>query len=55
MLEAYARKDRALVCLAEGQSDEAENQARKAEELFRDAGFDEGLAHINRVWGIIRR
>jgi class 3 adenylate cyclase/uncharacterized protein HemY len=53
--EAYARKDRALVCLAEGKPDEAENQARKAEALFRAAGFDEGLAHVNRVWGILRR
>jgi class 3 adenylate cyclase len=55
VLEAYARKDRALVCLAEGWPDEAENQAQKAEELFRAARFDEGLAHVNRVWGLIRR
>ena len=55
MLEGYARKDRARVCLAEGHLDAAIHQAQQAEALFRTAGFNEGLAHINRVWGIVQR
>lgn len=55
LLEAYARKDRALVCLAQGQLDQAESEAQHSEQVFRIAGFEEGLAHVNRVWGLIRR
>jgi class 3 adenylate cyclase len=53
--EGYARKDRALIYLAEGQVDSAEADALKAEELFCQVDFVEGLAHVNRVWGIILR
>lgn len=51
--EAYARKDRARLALAEGKLDEAEVQARGAEAIFRAKGFDEGVAHVNRVWGML--
>jgi len=53
--EGYARKDRALLHLAEGQADAAEAQARQAEEIFRQVEFGEGLAHVNRTWGMILR
>jgi class 3 adenylate cyclase/Tfp pilus assembly protein PilF len=53
--EAYARKDRALLYLAEGQVDSAEVDARKAEELFAGVNFAGGLAHVNRLWGVILR
>jgi class 3 adenylate cyclase len=52
-LEGYARKDRAFVHLKQDQGDEAESQVRKAEGLFRAAGFVEGIAHANRVMGMI--
>lgn len=55
LLEAYARKDRALVYLAQGQLDQAERDAQHSEQVFRAAGFEEGLAHVNHVWGLIRR
>jgi class 3 adenylate cyclase len=51
--EAYARKDRALLYLAQDQVAEADTEARKAEDLFRSAEFAEGLAHISRVRGMI--
>jgi class 3 adenylate cyclase/tetratricopeptide (TPR) repeat protein len=53
--EGYARKDRALLHLAEEQLDQAVAAVRKAEELFRQVQFMEGLAHVNRTWGMILR
>jgi class 3 adenylate cyclase len=53
--EAYARKDRALLYLAQGRIDPAEADARKAEELFGGVEFVDGLAHVNRLWGVIHR
>jgi class 3 adenylate cyclase/predicted Ser/Thr protein kinase len=53
--EAFARKDRALVALMEGDIAAAEQQAKKAEELFHSARFDEGMAQVHRVWGMVRR
>ena len=53
--EGYSRKDRALLHLAEDQVEPAEAEAQKAEEIFLSASFAEGLAHINRTWGMIRR
>jgi class 3 adenylate cyclase len=55
VMEGFARKDRALVHLAEDQLPQAEDQARQAEELFRGQSFREGLAHVQRVRGILRR
>jgi class 3 adenylate cyclase len=54
-IEAFARKDRALACLGVGDVAGAEAQIRQAEELCRAAGFAEGLAHVDRVWGMVRR
>jgi serine/threonine protein kinase/class 3 adenylate cyclase len=53
--EGYARKDRALVYLLEGNIASAEQQAQRAEELFKAAHFTEGTAQVNRVWGMILR
>jgi class 3 adenylate cyclase len=55
VIEGYLRKDRALLCLAQGDVAEAEGQAAQAEALFRRVEYAEGLAHLNRVWGVIRR
>jgi class 3 adenylate cyclase len=53
--EAYARKDRALVALLEGNVADAEQQARAAEDLFQKTHFAEGVAQVSGVWGLIRR
>ena len=53
--EAFARKDRAALYATEGQLDAAAAEAQKAEEIFRQAEFGEGLAHVNRLWGVILR
>ncbi len=53
--EGYARKDRALLHLATDQVEAAEAVAQQAEDLFRRVEFAEGLAHVNRSWGMIRR
>jgi class 3 adenylate cyclase len=47
--EAFARKDRARALLALGRADEAEADARQAEELFRQRDFAEGTFHARRV------
>jgi serine/threonine protein kinase/class 3 adenylate cyclase len=47
--EAFARKDRALALLALGRSEEAETDARHAEELFRQKDFAEGMFHARRA------
>ena len=52
--EGYARKDRALLSLAEDQVEDAEAEAQKAEDIFRSVEFREGLAHVNRTCGMIR-
>ena len=53
--EGYARKDRALLHLAHDEVAAAADQAARAEALFRAGPFPEGIAHVNRVWGIIQR
>jgi class 3 adenylate cyclase len=55
VLEGYARKDRALLHLAQDRLDEAEDEAQKAEALFATVPFPEGLAHVQRVQGSILR
>ena len=55
VLEGYARKDRAFVHLKQDEVDAAESQVRKAEELFRSVEFVEGIAHVNRIVGMINR
>jgi tetratricopeptide (TPR) repeat protein len=54
-MEGYARKDRALAHLGAGEVAAAEAEARRAEELFRQADFMEGLAHVSGVLGAVRR
>ncbi len=56
-LEGYLRKDRALLWLAQGRPAEAQEQADRAEALFRRPrpAFAEGLAHLNRVRGLVCR
>jgi class 3 adenylate cyclase/Tfp pilus assembly protein PilF len=53
--EGFARKDRALLALAEVRLPEAEAEVEEARARFEAAGFDEGLAHVSRVEGMIRR
>jgi class 3 adenylate cyclase len=53
--EGYACKDLARLRQAQGDLADAELQARRAEELFRPAAFAEGLAHVERVLGVVRR
>jgi class 3 adenylate cyclase/predicted Ser/Thr protein kinase len=53
--EGFARKDRALVWLQEGDLAAAEQQARQAAELFHSAAFGEGTAQVQCVQGMILR
>jgi class 3 adenylate cyclase/predicted negative regulator of RcsB-dependent stress response len=53
--EAYARKDRALAHVGSGDPAAAEAELTGAEQLFQFAGFTEGLGHVNRAWGVLRR
>jgi class 3 adenylate cyclase len=53
LAEGYARKDRALVHLALLEADQAEEQLRQAEALFKGAAFPEGLAQLRRVEGLL--
>jgi class 3 adenylate cyclase/Flp pilus assembly protein TadD len=53
--EAYARKDRALIHLHEGDLDKAEEQTRLAYELFTSNQFSEGVAKVHQVEGMILR
>ncbi len=55
VLEAFARKDRALCHLAENQLDSAEVQLQHSSEIFQQTAFDEGLAHVQRATGILFR
>src|SRR5262249_21355908 len=55
LAEGFARKDRALVCLREGDIAGAEKQAQTADELFQSVRFCEGQAQVSRVWGLVRR
>src|SRR5206468_4573079 len=38
-----------------GELAEGEDQAHRAEALFKTVGFAEGMAHVNRLWGMVRR
>jgi class 3 adenylate cyclase/predicted Ser/Thr protein kinase len=53
--EGFARKDRALVYLHEGEREAAEQQARQAFELFGANDFAEGVAKVQLVEGMILR
>jgi class 3 adenylate cyclase len=53
--EGYARKDRALTHLLQGEIDRAEEEVRQADELFRVAGYADGTARVNRSRGVLLR
>ena len=55
ILEGFARKDRALCCLADRQIEPAREQLDLAAAIFDEAGFGEGMAHVNRARGILLR
>jgi class 3 adenylate cyclase len=55
VIEGFARKDLAHAFLGKGHSPEAAREVRKARALFRAADFPEGLAHLNRVEGMLFR
>lgn len=55
VLEGYARKDRALAHLGQADVASAEAEAEMAQQLFAEAGFAEGTAHVHRVRAIILR
>jgi class 3 adenylate cyclase len=55
VLEGFARKDRSIAALGQGQFAEAEAEVQKAEDLFKAAAFAEGLAHVNRTRAMIWR
>jgi tetratricopeptide (TPR) repeat protein len=54
ILEAYARKDRALAHLALGDADAADADCNEAERLFEAASFAEGMGHVQRLRGLVR-
>jgi class 3 adenylate cyclase len=54
-IEAFARKDRALCYLVEGDTTGAHEQLQAARRLFEQHGMPEGLAHVNRARGILLR
>jgi serine/threonine protein kinase/class 3 adenylate cyclase/Flp pilus assembly protein TadD len=53
--EGFARKDMAMLALLEGDLDRAGEQASAARSLFLSAGFDEGIAKVGLVMGMILR
>jgi class 3 adenylate cyclase len=55
LVEAYAHKDLALAHLARGQCAEAGQALERAEALFAEPRFDEGMAHTQRVQGMLWR
>jgi tetratricopeptide (TPR) repeat protein len=55
VVEGYARKDRARTYLALGKQNEADQESDHAEALFQAVTFAEGVAHVQRVRGLIRR
>ena len=55
VLEAFARKDRAQLLLDRGNLEEAEAECRRSAEVFEGEGFEEGLAHLDRVRAELRR
>lgn len=55
VLEAYARKDRALCGLMRGDTALACEQLDLAKRLFEQVPFAEGMAHVSRARGILLR
>jgi len=55
IIEGFTRKDLAQVLISQGKIREASGQLKKARKLFESVPFEEGLAHANRVQGILFR
>ena len=55
IIEGFARKDLALAFLGQQRTKEAALQLGKARRFFETAKFEEGLAHVNRVQGVLLR
>lgn len=55
VIEGFTRKDLAHVLINQGKTREATGQLKKARKLFESMSFQEGLAHVNRVQGILFR
>ncbi len=55
VLEAFAQRDRGLVCIADGDLDGAEEHFRAGEELFRQQGHEAGVARVDVGRGILAR
>jgi len=55
VLEAYACNDRARVAVAQGDLAGAETLLGKAEDLFGQQQFSEGLAHVRRSRAVVQR
>jgi class 3 adenylate cyclase len=53
--EAAARRERALLAVAEGDFDAARSHAAVAEQTFREGGHEEGLARTRLVQGMLAR
>jgi len=54
-IAAYGLKDRAAVLLSLDRLDEAEADLVRAEQLFHAARFDDGLAHVDLIRGVLQR
>jgi serine/threonine protein kinase/class 3 adenylate cyclase len=55
VLEGYALKDRALICLAANNLEEAEGRLQRAEQLLCTAKHAPALAELHYALGILRR
>jgi len=55
VVEGFSRKDLALALVGKGKHREAAQQIKKARSLFEREKFEDGLAHLNRVQGILLR
>ncbi len=55
VLEGHARRDRALLLLAENRPDEAGAHLDRSEALFREGDHEEGVARVLEVRGVLAR
>jgi tetratricopeptide (TPR) repeat protein len=55
IVEAFARKDRALAHLALSHFADADRECDRAEAIFQERGFAAGASHVQRTRGLIRR
>ena len=55
VLEAHARRDRAILSLHEEKSDRAREHLSRAEAIFQEKDHEEGLARVREVGGMLAR